>query len=232
MGIPIVIVLVLAVIILMSIFGMIEARKRREALAAFAAQHGLHFVSDDLLLRETPFEDVGFALMDQGHDRTASSLLYGQVDGHRVHLFEYRYKTGSGKDESTYHYTCCVWGLPVPLADMAIRPEGLMDRVAEWFGDNDIDFESAEFSRRYHVNGDDRREVYAVVTPQMMEFIMGSDLEYLEIIGDTALVHKSDGTLTPELCRWFLDVARGFDRHLPEHLIRQKRGRGHGDGRL
>jgi hypothetical protein len=219
---PIVVILFFVFIIGIIIYSKIQADKRRAALAAYAAQRGLNFSSED------PFDIPGrledFSLMQSGSSRCASNVFWGTVGGSEIMLFEYQYVTGSGKHRTTHHYVCCQWRLPVPLASLAVRPENVLDHVAEWFGHNDIDFESSEFSRRYHVKGDDKREVYAVFHPRMMEFLMQSDLEYLEVIGDRALTYSDDSSLTPECCEWFLALARGFNENLPEHVIREKGG--------
>lgn len=212
------IVVVVGVLLISHLF----EQKRRRILADFAARHGLRFVPGRV--RDHAIESMGFALMGRGHTRRVRNMVTGHLHGREVTLCEYRYTTGSGKNQSTHTFTCGAWQLPVPLGHTAIRPEGLFDRVAEWFGQNDIDFESSEFSRRYHVNGDDRREVYAVLHPRMMEFIMASDVRHLEIIGRTAMVHRDEGSLTPGLCDWFLDLGKGFDALLPEHLVRAKSG--------
>ena len=217
---PCVVVIFVAAVVVIIVVSIIQGQKHRDALAAFAAERGLSFSADDPFDIEDRFE--GFSLISSGHSRGASNVLWGDAGGRRVMLFEYRYKTGSGKNESTHWHVCCIWTLPVPLADMAIRPEGLFDRMAEWFGHNDIDFESSEFSSRYHVKGSDRREVYAVITPRMMEFMLSSDFKYLEVLGEAALVYSDESSLTPQLCEWLLALADGFDRNIPEHVIRDK----------
>lgn len=214
-------IVVVAAIVL--VWSFIQNQKRREALMAFAGRRGLNFDADDPF--DIPEQYGAFALMQHGHGRRASNVLWGNIAGRGVLLFQYRYTTGSGKNQTTHHRVACLWGLPVPLTDMAIRPEGVFDRVTEWFGHNDIDFESSEFSRRYYVKGDDRREVYAVMAPRMMAFMLERGMEYLEILGDDAMVYARKSDLTPERCRWLLDFAEGFDANLPDHVVRQKKER-------
>jgi len=210
------------VVVALIIYAWVQGDKRRKLLAAYAASRGMQFSSEDPF--DIPTSLGGFGLMQQGHGKGAANVHWGAPRGFDVMLFEYEYKTGSGKDESTHSHICCRWSLPAPLANMAMRPEGVFDRVAEWFGQNDIDFESEEFSRRYHVTGSDAREVYAVIHPRMMEFIMQSGMEYLEIMGNQALTYTNESTLSPERCDRFLTVAEGFNGNLPPHIVREKGG--------
>jgi hypothetical protein len=53
-----------------------------------------------------------------------------------------------------------------------IRPEHWGDRFAGFLGFDDIDFESEQFSSRYFVKSDDRQFAYAVIHPQMMEWLL------------------------------------------------------------
>jgi len=211
-------VLVVAVIV----YSWLQAEKRRRILAAYAVEHGLEFSGSDPFDLEDQLEQ--FKLMQSGHSRGACNVLWGDHAGSKVILFEYSHKTGSGKHQTTHSFVCCQWQLPVSLVPMAIRPEGLFDRMAEWFGHNDIDFESSEFSRRYHVTGDDPREVYAVIDQRMMGFLMESGLDCLEITGNQALTYRDESDLSPERCDWFLALSEGFNSRLPPHLVREKGG--------
>jgi hypothetical protein len=53
-----------------------------------------------------------------------------------------------------------------------LRPENLFDKVVSMAGFDDINFESEAFSRRYHVSGANRKFVYDLVHPQMMEYLL------------------------------------------------------------
>lgn len=225
-GMPLFFILFAALVAAIIIASIVHGARHRKMLAAYAASRGLAFAQHDPF--DIPQRYREFALMKHGHSRRASNVIYGTVGGRSLMLFEYQYTTGSGKNSTTHTYTALIWTLPVPLSPLAVRPESLFDGVAEWFGHNDIDFESAEFSRRYHVKGDDRREVYAVFHPRMIEYLMASDLKYLEVLGSTAMLYRSEGSVTPQLGDWFMNLAAGFDGQLPEHLLREKGAVAHG----
>lgn len=220
---PVFLLLIGVLILVVIVYSYLRARKVRDALRQYAWGRGLDFSPRDPF--DIPKRYATFSLTRRGHSRRASNVVWGEVAGREVALFQYRYTTGSGKNQTTHHYVGCLWSLQVPLVDMAVRPESVFDRVAEWFGKNDIDFESEEFSRRFHVSGDDRREVYAVIDPRMMEYMLGSGLKHLEIHGDVAMTFEGGTYLTPERCERLLALADGFDANVPEHVVREKKER-------
>ena len=93
---------------------------------------------------------------------------------------DYHYQTTSsnGKQTTTHHhyFSYCLIELPyASLPDLRIRREGIFDSLAGAFGFDDIDFESAEFSKRFHVKSSDKRFAYDVVHPAMMEFLLAEE---------------------------------------------------------
>ena len=50
----------------------------------------------------------------------------------------------------------------------------MFDKVAAAFGWDDIDFESAEFSRKFHVKTEDRRWAYDVLPQSTIEYLLDS----------------------------------------------------------
>ncbi len=218
----VVIFLGVCLVIGLVIWSFIRRSKQRDALRQFASRRGLQFSQHDAW--DIPEQLGGFGLMQEGHGRDAGNVLWGNHAGAQVRLFEYEYKTGSGKNQTTHSYCCVSWRLPVRLSGLVIRPEGLFDTLAEWFGYNDIDFESSQFSRKYHVSGQDREEVYAVIDPRMMEFLLGAEVKNLQVIGDSSLAYVDKSWLTPELCDWLLAVAEGFNLNIPAHVVQSKGG--------
>jgi hypothetical protein len=214
---PVVVFLLFAgLVVVVIVVSYIYNKKKQEELAAWGAQQGLQFSARDQF--DIPKRFGEFGLMQQGHSHSASDVLWKEGDGREVLIFEYSYKTGSGKDESTHTCCACSWQLPVALGGLVIRPEGFFDHVAAWFGHDRIEFESTEFNKRYHVAGSDKRQVYDVITPQMMEFIMERDLKNLEVRGRTALGYL-ESSLNLERGQWLLEVSEGFTQRLPGHVI-------------
>jgi hypothetical protein len=196
-------------------------KKRRQELAAWGERQGLRFSADDPF--DIPERFSQFGLMKQGHSHKAMNVLWREGGIGESFIFQYSYITGSGKEQTTHSCCACSWQLPVALGSFVIRPEGFFDHVAAWFGHDRIEFESTEFNKRFHVAGTDKKEVYAVITPQMMEFIMARDLDNLEVRGQRGLCHQEVG-LTVQRAQWLLEAAEGFTKNIPEMVIHANGG--------
>jgi hypothetical protein len=67
----------------------------------------------------------------------------------------------------------------------------LFDKIAGAVGFDDIDFESAEFSKRFHVKSPDKKFAYDVIHPRTMEFLLSSGGPSLEIDNDRCCIYDS-----------------------------------------
>jgi len=169
---PVFIVGVLAVIVIVAIVGHLAAQKRRQAMMALAARLGLHF--DPRKRRDLARRYEFIDRMRAGRDRYAFNVLSGNYQGHDVILFDYHYKTGSGKDTHHHYLSFFILRLPISVPELVIGPEGFFSKVAQAVGYDDIDFESHEFSRKFCVRSRDKKFAYDVCNAQMIEFLLSN----------------------------------------------------------
>jgi hypothetical protein len=171
-----------------------------------------------------------FEVFQQGEDRRLSNTLTGELTAHGRRLagiggdHHYEVTTGTGQDRSTteYDFSYLIVRLPVATTpDLLIRREGLLDKLAGAFGFDDIDFESAEFSRRFHVQSADKRFAYDVVHPRMIELFLASELPVIRIHEGHVLFGDGDAGARwdPATFGRNLDLAQRFFELWPEHLL-------------
>ena len=171
---PFVIVAVLVVAAIGAIYGVIQARKRREGLFELAQRLGLDF---------SPAEDreiadrYGFLKeLAEGENRYACNVLSGTYQQNQVLAFDYNYETyteGKGGRQTHHHwFSFFILTLPAVFPDLTIRRENFLTKVAEVFGYQDIKFESAEFSKAFCVRSPDKKFAYDVCNAQMMEYLL------------------------------------------------------------
>jgi hypothetical protein len=163
-------------------------RQRSEDLRAVAA--GLRFDSFN------PDSDEEFALgwgflsrLDNGSHRYAFNLLQGKYHESPLYVFDYHCQTGEGKNKKECYLTIVMLVCKKVFPKLTIRPEHLSDRIVGALGlENDIRFESAEFSRIFNVRSPEKKFAYDVCNPQMIEFLLANrDLE-IEIQGPVILL--------------------------------------------
>jgi hypothetical protein len=212
----------IALAVALIVFGILKARERREAMARLAAELGFEYYPDDPWDLEDKY--AMFELFGRGHSRGASNVICGEVDGRAVVAFDYRYTTGSGKNQSTHSCQALVMGLPIVAAGLRMRSESLFDRVASWVGYDDIDFESDEFSRRYHVACDDRRFAYDILHARLIDYLLGcGSVPNLEMQGPLMVLFESQGDAAN--VRRLLAIGREIVASIPDY-VRSARGIG------
>jgi len=174
-GIFIIFGLFALLIIAGAIYSNILARKRREALFELATRLGLDFsAAHDSRLAD------GYSFLNklaQGSNRYAYNVLSGTYGGHRVLAFDYHYETHSTDSKGNqqtqhHHFSFFILLLPGVFPELKIYKEGFGSKIAQAFGYEDIDFESAEFSRQFCVRSKDKRFAYDVCHAQMIEYLM------------------------------------------------------------
>ena len=139
-------------------------KKRREELAGLARHLGWSF--DPLHDRRHDQQYAQFEIFRRGHSRAAYNTLQGTLEvagaPWPARMGDYTYKvtryTGKTVQTTTYRFSYLIIHLPAPgLPALFIRPENVLDKIAGALGFDDIDFESAEFSRKFYVKALDKR---------------------------------------------------------------------------
>lgn len=175
---PIVLFIVGAVVIgFLAYFAHLHEKARTQALKAWAAANQWTFSEDKFTGTDEHYPEI--EALQRGFDRYAYNLGRGRVDGRAAMFFDYHYATRStdskGKSETHHHRSTVVLiesGLR--LQKLEIRAENIFDKFVEFVGLNDIDFESDEFSRKFHVKAADRRFAYDIIDQNMMDYLLAA----------------------------------------------------------
>lgn len=205
----------IALVVVLIVVGIMQAKKRRQEAARLAAEMGVRFFPHDIW--DLPKRYGMFDLFRRGHSKKALNILNGNVDGRSAAAFDYQYTTGSGKNQTTHHYQAAVLGLPIHAARLRLRSEHIFDRVASWVGCDDIDFESDEFSRRYHVQCEDRRFAYDIFHAQLIDYLLRCGTSpSIEMNGPVLAVYEARGSV--ENVRRLLQIGRAIVRSIPDYV--------------
>ena len=216
---PLFIVGVVAVIFVALIFGIISAQKRRQAMMALAARLGLSYYpgKDRNIASRYNFIDK----MRAGRDRYAYNILSGRYQDHEVTIFDYHYKTGSGKDTHHHHLSFFILILPSSFPELVIAKEGFFSKIGQALGYDDIDFESHEFSRKFCVRSKDKKFAYDICNARMIEFLLSNTDLNIEI--DNNILSISFGhRLSPVDIEPNLNRLIAIRSLLPEYLFSRR----------
>ena len=223
-----IIVIAIVLVAVLGYFSWLAAKKRREAMAMLASELGWSFSPHKD--RSHDEEYAHFEIFRRGHGRAAYNTLWGSLEIHgqsctgKMGDFTYKVTTHTGKSSSTttYRFSYLILHLPYAhLPDLLIRPEGLFDKLAGMIGFDDIDFESAEFSRKFHVKSPEKRHAYDVIHPRMMEFLMDSRPACVDIERGRCCMSDGRRRWEPQQFKDTLDWLDRFFDLWPEHLTQQ-----------
>jgi len=216
---PVVVVLVIILFAAIFAFALYAAAQRRKALSQWAAQRGLRFNSSSSYDMDSQYPD--FKCLHQGRSRHAYNRITGTLGERRITAFDYKYTTGSGKNKRSHTFSAMIVQSPIPLKPLFIRREHFFDKVTEFFGADDIDFESAEFSRKFFVKSPDKKWAYDVIHQRMMEYLMTTPKYSIQMCGDS-IIAWSAATFKPEDFQAAFDMIEGVIERFPEYLVKQQ----------
>ena len=215
-------VAMVVLVIVAAIYGAIAQRKRREGLLLLAQRLGLEFRGGQDITIPGHF---GFLKqLAQGDDRYAVNVLSGNYRQNPVLAFDYHYatyhtdKNGTHKDDHWFSFF--ILTLPAVFPDLTIRRENFFTRVAEVFGYQDINFESAEFSKAFNIRCPDKKFAYDVCNAKMIEYLLANRDLSIEIENEViALVFTT--RLSVEQIEFNLQRLVEIRSRLPEYLFSQ-----------
>jgi hypothetical protein len=196
-------------------------QKRTEALASLAARLGMSFSparDRELAARFAPFRGL-----HDGENRYAWNVLSGPHDGHPCMAFDFHYETHStnskGGRQTHHHYRHVVLlRLAREFPNLVLAPEGVLSKIAQALGYDDIDFESAEFSRLYCVRSPDKKFAYDFCNARMIDFLLAEPGLSLEL-RDDLLAFVYDGRMNPGELVPKLDLACVVRERMPDYLF-------------
>jgi hypothetical protein len=229
--IPIVVVVFIGLIIAVAIYSYQQAKKRREDLARLAGKLGLRYDAADPCGIANRYAHLG--PLAQGHNRSAYNVLHGRYGGHEVKAFDYVYHTTETSTDSqgrtttrevAHYFSAVLFEVGTAFPSLLIRPENFFDKIAAAIGFDDIDFESAEFSRKFFVKSSDKKFAYDVIHPRMMEYLMDQPGWTLQLEGAHFLV-LTGGMFTPDQFAAGMQHAEAFLKQIPDFVWERIRGK-------
>ncbi|MDP6478613.1 MAG: hypothetical protein QGI75_01050 [Phycisphaerales bacterium] len=224
--------LILLGLVLLVLFGFAayyahqKAQKRIAAMRAFASELGLRFALGDDHTHDEQFAQ--FAVFCRGTRRIAYNTMSGSAmvgpftQSVMMGDFRYTVQSGSGKNRHsvTKRFSYVLVAMPHPeVPELLLREEHFFDRITDFFGFDDIDFESAEFSRRFHVASSHKRFAWDLIDPQMMEFLMAEESPVIDMEAGWMCV-ADEQEWSVDAFRARLDFIARFLDHWPDHVVR------------
>ncbi len=211
--------LFIAFVAVMIVYSIFASHKRRKELADWARARGLAFNP----AKDRRFDDryPEFKCLRRGHSRYAYNCAIGDYRGRRIRAFDYHYATGSGKNRSDHYFSGVLIEPRLPLKPLVVRNEGVFDKLKGAFGFDDIDFESAEFSRQFYVSSPDRRWAYDVLHARVMEYLLSAPRYPFQFDHNLVMVWHSK-RMSPVEFEQAIALVEGVLDQLPDYVKQQQ----------
>jgi hypothetical protein len=146
-------------------------------------------------------------LFSQGCDKEAYNILRGLASGLEVAIFDYDYRSGSGRSRRMCRQSVIAFRFDgPPLPAFSVRPENVWHKLGQLFGYQDIDFnEHPTFSSRYLLRGPDEAAVRELFTDDVLSFCETMHGVSIEADGDRLLFYRHERRIKPAEVRSFLE---------------------------
>lgn len=140
-----------------------------------------------------------FNLFNQGHSKSIYNMIYGQMNGAKAAVFDYRYTVGHGKNSHTYNQTVIYFETPkLQLPMFTLSPENFMHKLISALGYQDIDFGNRpEFSRCYLLRGQHEQEIRRAFTENILAFYEANQGLHTEGGGAQLFVYRLSYRVPP-----------------------------------
>jgi len=215
-----VIVVVSVAVVVLIIYSIYASGKRRKELAGWAMSKGLLFSPGNDRSFDSKYPNVN--CLQKGDSRYAYNIMTGTLTGREFLGCDYHYATGSGKSRTQHHFSLVIIKSPILLEPLFIRPENFFDKFAEFVGFNDIDFESAEFSKKFYVKSPDKKWAYDIIHPRMMEFLMNSPEFSIQFDSLSVIVYR-DTRFSPAEFEDAANLVNGIFERIPDYVVQNQR---------
>jgi hypothetical protein len=189
--------------------------RRRDELALFAQQHGLEYAVND------PFGmvDMSFSFFARGDGRGSENVVWGTWQDLPVAVCDFWYYDESSDSKGgrtrTYHrFTVAEVQVAAWMPNVSIGRENLLTVAAQHAGFHDIEFESEDFNRSFHVKSPDREFAFKLIDARMMRWLLSVPGGLgVEVNGPKYIVYSRK--LAPAELIPLFGTAQGFHQHIP-----------------
>jgi len=201
------------------VFDIYRELRYRSRMRTFAVRHGWKYEEQSSYWSRR----LGAFPFGQGSHRRDIYVLTGMFGGLECSTFVHEFHMRIDDKRRTRHqFQITTVKLPFPMRRLDIVAESSRHKVSKWLGGEDIEFESAEFNKKWRVMAPDKKFAHDFVDPRMMERLNQIDAIGLNIRIENDILYTWQSRRQP-LSRLAtrLGVIVGMVKRIPAHLYRE-----------
>ena len=184
---------------------------RRNHFEDLAAELGYEFSAKDEYGLIGYMRD--FKLFKRGHTRRIKNILSYNDEARETDLrvFDFSYIISAGNTHRKVSQSVFfIYSKELDLPQFYLRPEDFFQKVAKFFGRQDINFDRfPEFSEQYLLQSNDESRLRRTVNDDFMQFFTIEKKWYLEGVGYFMILYQSGKRFDREELKSF--ISRGKD---------------------
>jgi hypothetical protein len=211
-------VAIIGVFILIAVISSLREKRRTRLLATAAPELGFAFAYTDSTLTD---ELSQFRLFSIGRNKEVKNVMSGAGDGTEFVVFDYKYRTGSGKNSSNHRQTVLLMRRPDwRFTQFELRPETLFTKLGQMLGKEDINFEGhPEFSRQYHLRGPDDEAIRRLFGGKLLAHLESNPGLCIEAAGRCVILYRWGKRIAPAEIGPLVDRARDLHDALSAGVV-------------
>lgn len=153
-----------------------------------------------------------FSLFTNGHSKSITNAMYGELGGTKAAFFDYHYVVGHGKNRSVHNQSVVYFeprNLNLPV--FSLRPERTFHKIISAFGYQDIDFGNRpDFSSGYLLRGTDEGAVRQTFNDGLLGFYEMNQGTSTDGGGNQLFIFRQNSRVEPHEAQAFLNWAMGL----------------------
>ena len=215
-SISVIVILIGAWILIPTYYSYYINTKRNREWEMFAFRHEFSYEFKDTQNIFLQYKD--HFTFSRGTWWKAYNISRGEQENLKICTFDFQFTVASGKRyRENFVYTLVTIEVPIVFKVLYIRPEGFVDKLKGSFGFEDINFESAEFSKKYFVKCEDKKFAYDIIHTRMMEFLLKCNPMTIEAQDRIVVFHRNKKLPDSDLEELLIELIN-FIKMIPEYI--------------
>jgi len=193
-----------------------DLERHRAEMAAWAAAHGLHYLAESDQLAQM-FSGEPFTGGSGGH---AIDILSGPTPGgHQFWSYIYQYTVSNGKTSQTVKSWVVLVQMHRILPWLNVTFDSFGAKLAQVFGDEDIEVESDDFNKTYCVHSGSPQFAFAVLNPPVIDWLLGPGQAIVpfRFVGQD-MIWWCDGDPVYQRLGWQVRAMEALIEHIPSFV--------------
>ena len=195
-------------------------RKRSPLVRFWAKKRGFGYQSKGEIASLPKLKCTKY--LRKGANSKAYHVVTGKLGDVRFTMLDVEYRSGNSSLDLYKYRTLFLIHSPIKFSsEVWIRPAHLIEDIPGALGISNIQFESKEFSDKFHVKSENKKFAWGVVHQLLMAILLDHPKTTLEYCESTICMTLGDSLVRPKYLSRFWDYGKEVWELTPEYLVEE-----------